>query len=154
MVGSPRSPETAGRAGHGMAALTKPLFPLANSVVTVFAARFIDRIGKGIRGAPRDALVADLTPPEQLWVIAQAVEENGGPRDYVLGLRHLAERLEGMHWWLQEPFEASHGQRGPRDLSGQSYRLAWRSGWRSGWRFTWSFARILAWILDPIQRPY
>lgn len=51
--------------GYGMAALTKPLFPLADSVVTVFAARFIDRIGKGIRGAPRDALVADLTPPEQ-----------------------------------------------------------------------------------------
>ncbi len=50
--------------GYGMAAATKPLFPLAESVVTVFTARFIDRIGKGIRGAPRDALVADLTPPE------------------------------------------------------------------------------------------
>jgi len=51
--------------GYGMAALTKPLFPLANSVTTVFVARLIDRIGKGIRGAPRDALVADLAPPEQ-----------------------------------------------------------------------------------------
>jgi MFS family permease len=51
--------------GYGMAALTKPLFPLANSAMTVFAARFIDRIGKGIRGAPRDALVADVTPVEQ-----------------------------------------------------------------------------------------
>jgi MFS family permease len=51
--------------GYGMAALTKPLFPLANSIATVFAARFIDRIGKGIRGAPRDALVADVTPVEQ-----------------------------------------------------------------------------------------
>ena len=49
--------------GYGLAALTKPLFPLANSAATVFAARFLDRIGKGIRGAPRDALVADLTPP-------------------------------------------------------------------------------------------
>jgi MFS family permease len=48
--------------GYGMAALTKPLFPLANSFGLVFAARLIDRIGKGIRGAPRDALVADLTP--------------------------------------------------------------------------------------------
>jgi len=47
--------------GYGMAALTKPLFPLAGSVGTVLAARFIDRIGKGIRGAPRDALIADLT---------------------------------------------------------------------------------------------
>ena len=51
-------------AGYGMAALTKPLFPTANSFSTVFAARLLDRIGKGVRGAPRDALVADLTPPE------------------------------------------------------------------------------------------
>ena len=51
--------------GYGMAALTKPLFPLASSAGMVFLARFIDRIGKGIRGAPRDALVADVTPPEQ-----------------------------------------------------------------------------------------
>jgi MFS family permease len=51
--------------GYGMAALTKPLFPLASSAGMVFVARFIDRLGKGIRGAPRDALVADVTPPEQ-----------------------------------------------------------------------------------------
>lgn len=51
--------------GYGIAALTKPLFPLASSAGTVFLARFIDRVGKGIRGAPRDALVADVTPPEQ-----------------------------------------------------------------------------------------
>jgi MFS family permease len=51
--------------GYGMAALTKPFFPLAEGVATIFAARFIDRIGKGIRGAPRDALVADLTSPAQ-----------------------------------------------------------------------------------------
>lgn len=43
--------------GYGVAALTKPLFPLASGVGMVLAARFIDRIGKGIRGAPRDALV-------------------------------------------------------------------------------------------------
>jgi MFS family permease len=49
--------------GYGMAALTKPLFPLAASAETVFVARFLDRIGKGIRGAPRDALVADVAPP-------------------------------------------------------------------------------------------
>ncbi|MFA6987268.1 MAG: MFS transporter, partial [Arenimonas sp.] len=40
--------------GYGMAALSKPLFPLADSALTVFAARFVDRIGKGIRGSPRD----------------------------------------------------------------------------------------------------
>ncbi|MDD2465692.1 MAG: MFS transporter [Desulfobulbus sp.] len=49
--------------GYGLAAFTKPVFPLAPSVDWLFAARFIDRIGKGIRGAPRDALVADIAPP-------------------------------------------------------------------------------------------
>ena len=51
-------------AGYALAAATKPLFPLANSIGLVLLARFVDRIGKGIRGAPRDALVADLTPIE------------------------------------------------------------------------------------------
>lgn len=50
--------------GYGLAAITKPIFPLASSLNWLLAARFIDRIGKGIRGAPRDALVADITPPE------------------------------------------------------------------------------------------
>jgi MFS family permease len=51
-------------AGYGLSALTKPLFPLASGVSVVVAARFIDRIGKGIRGAPRDALIGDVTPVE------------------------------------------------------------------------------------------
>jgi MFS family permease len=50
--------------GYGLSALTKPLFPLASGVGVVVAARFIDRIGKGIRGAPRDALIGDVTPVE------------------------------------------------------------------------------------------
>jgi len=50
--------------GYGLAALTKPLFPLAASAELVFSARLLDRIGKGIRGAPRDALVADVAPAE------------------------------------------------------------------------------------------
>jgi MFS family permease len=48
--------------GYGLAALTKPLFAVAPSVAWLFAARGLDRVGKGIRGAPRDALIADLTP--------------------------------------------------------------------------------------------
>jgi MFS family permease len=48
--------------GYGLAAFTKPIFPLASSVGWLIAARFIDRVGKGIRGAPRDALVADISP--------------------------------------------------------------------------------------------
>ena len=48
--------------GYALAMVSKPLFPLAGSVALVLAARFMDRIGKGIRGAPRDALIADVTP--------------------------------------------------------------------------------------------
>ncbi|EOE2716495.1 MFS transporter [Klebsiella oxytoca] len=50
--------------GYGLGALSKPLFAIAPTSGMVFSARMIDRIGKGIRGAPRDALVADVTPPE------------------------------------------------------------------------------------------
>src|SRR3954449_143611 len=48
--------------GYGLAAFTKPVFPLAPSVGWLVAARFIDRVCKGIRGAPRDALIADIAP--------------------------------------------------------------------------------------------
>lgn len=50
--------------GYGLAAAVKPLFPLADSVATVTTARLLDRFGKGIRGAPCDALVSDLAPAE------------------------------------------------------------------------------------------
>jgi predicted MFS family arabinose efflux permease len=50
--------------GYGLGAISKPLFALATSAGMVLAARLIDRAGKGIRGAPRDALVADIAPPE------------------------------------------------------------------------------------------
>jgi MFS family permease len=49
--------------GYGLGALSKPLFALAETVAPVAAARLIDRVGKGVRGAPRDALVADIAPP-------------------------------------------------------------------------------------------
>jgi MFS family permease len=51
-------------AGYALGALSKPFFAIAGSAQIVLAARFADRIGKGIRGAPRDALVADITPPQ------------------------------------------------------------------------------------------
>lgn len=51
--------------GYGLSALTKPFFALAGSPGLILGARVADRVGKGIRGAPRDALVADLVPPEQ-----------------------------------------------------------------------------------------
>ena len=48
--------------GYGLGALTKPLFAIAASSGVVLSARLIDRVGKGIRGAPRDALIADIAP--------------------------------------------------------------------------------------------
>jgi MFS family permease len=52
-------------AGYGLAALTKPLMALAGTPLAVLGARLVDRTAKGLRGAPRDALIADETPPEQ-----------------------------------------------------------------------------------------
>ncbi|MFO1272160.1 MAG: MFS transporter [Rubrivivax sp.] len=51
-------------AGYALGAFTKPVFALAQGAGAVVAARFVDRVGKGLRGAPRDALLADITPPE------------------------------------------------------------------------------------------
>ena len=66
--------------GYGLAALSKPLFPLATSAAAVMAARFADRIGKGIRGSPRDAMIADETPPEvrgKAFGLRQALDTAG-----------------------------------------------------------------------------
>lgn len=49
--------------GYALGAMTKPLFALASSLDVILTARLLDRIGKGVRGAPRDALVADIAPP-------------------------------------------------------------------------------------------
>jgi len=67
-------------AGYGLAALSKPLFPLAASAPAVMAARFADRIGKGIRGSPRDAMVADEAAPEirgRAFGLRQALDTAG-----------------------------------------------------------------------------
>lgn len=50
--------------GYGLAALSRPIVPLADGAGWIAGARFLDRVGKGIRSAPRDALIADVTPPE------------------------------------------------------------------------------------------
>lgn len=51
-------------AGYAVSAFTKPIFPLATTIQLVLGARFLDRIGKGVRDAPRDALIVDITPSE------------------------------------------------------------------------------------------
>lgn len=90
--------------GYGLAAVTKPLFPLAGSAATVFAARCIDRIGKGIRGAPRDALVADYTTPEQrgaAYGLRQSLDTIGafvGPLLAIGLLVLLANDVRAVFW--------------------------------------------------------
>jgi MFS family permease len=90
--------------GYGLAALTKPLFPLATSVPLVFGARFADRIGKGIRGAPRDALVADLVPAGQrgaAYGLRQALDSVGaflGPLLAVLLMLQFANDIRAVLW--------------------------------------------------------
>ncbi len=88
-------------AGYGLAAFTKPVFPLAPTIAWLVAARFVDRIGKGIRGAPRDALVADLSPP--------------GLRGASFGLRQSLDTIGAflgpllaiaLMWWTSDNFTA------------------------------------------------
>ena len=93
--------------GYGMAALSKPLFPLAQGVIPVFGARFVDRIGKGIRGAPRDAMIADETPPEL--------------RGSAYGLRQALDTVGA----FLAPLAAARGPgdgRGPRGQRGRGAR--------------------------------
>ena len=90
--------------GYALAAFTKPIFPLAESMNWVFAARFIDRIGKGIRGAPRDALVADISPPAMrgaAYGLRQSLDSLGallGPALAVALMFLLANNIRQVMW--------------------------------------------------------
>jgi MFS family permease len=90
--------------GYALAAFTKPVFPLATSVNWVFTARFVDRVGKGIRGAPRDALVADITPPQMrgaAYGLRQALDSVGaliGPLLAVALMMGFANDIRKVMW--------------------------------------------------------
>jgi MFS family permease len=105
-------------AGYGLAALSKPLFPLAASAPAVMAARFADRIGKGIRGSPRDAMVADETPPEirgRAFGLRQALDTVGAllaPLVAIGLMAWLASDIRTVFWIAVIP-------------AGLSFLLAW-----------------------------
>jgi MFS family permease len=91
--------------GYGLAAFTKPVFPLAPTIGWLVGARFIDRIGKGIRGAPRDALISDITP-EHLrgasFGLRQSLDTIGafmGPL-FAIGLMYLTANNFKMVFWV------------------------------------------------------
>ncbi len=90
--------------GYALGALSKPIFPLATTIGWVFGARFVDRIGKGIRGAPRDALIADITPPPlrgAAYGLRQALDSVGafvGPLLAVVFMILLANDIKAVLW--------------------------------------------------------
>ncbi|WP_321874436.1 MFS transporter [Burkholderia ubonensis] len=96
-------------AGYGLAALTKPLFPLAHGPGLVIAARLVDRFGKGIRGAPRDALVADVAPPEirgACYGLRQSMDTVGavgGPLLAIALMFAFADHIRAVLWFASIP---------------------------------------------------
>jgi MFS family permease len=137
--------------GYALGALTKPVFPLAPGVAWVFAARFTDRIGKGIRGAPRDALVADITPASmrgKAYGLRQALDSLGallGPSlavIFMIWFNHDLRRAMGfavlpafatvvvLILFVREP-ERAQGSGRPRNplALAQARRLPW-AYWR------------------------
>ena len=105
-------------AGYGLAALSKPLFPLAASAPALMAARLADRIGKGIRGSPRDAMIADETPPEirgRAFGLRQALDTAGAllaPLIAIGLMAWLASDIRRVFWFAVIP-------------AGISFLLAW-----------------------------
>jgi MFS family permease len=101
--------------GYGLAAFSKPAFPLAGSVGWLMAARFIDRIGKGIRGAPRDALVADLSPANlrgASFGLRQSLDTIGaflGPLLAILLMWMTADNFKIVFWIAVVPALLSFG---------------------------------------------
>jgi MFS family permease len=102
-------------AGYGLAAITKPMFPLASSVALVIVARFVDRVGKGIRGAPRDALIADIAPSDARGVaygLRQTLDTVGavaGPVLAIGAMLWLADNFRTVFWFAAIPAFAAVG---------------------------------------------
>jgi len=136
--------------GYGLSAITKPVFPLAGTAWQVLAARFVDRIGKGIRDAPRDALIADVTPAAirgASYGLRQALDTIGafaGPLLAVALMALYANDFRSVFWWaalpaalavllivigVREPDESSAAPRGSWPIRGRELRQLSRSYW-------------------------
>ena len=95
--------------GYALSACSKALFPIAATPLAVFFGRFADRLGKGIRGAPRDALVADWVAPEHrgyAYGVRQAMDNVGaviGPLLAILLLQLYAGDVTPVLWWAVVP---------------------------------------------------
>lgn len=95
--------------GYALGAVSKPFFAIAGAPAMVFAARFADRIGKGLRGAPRDALVADVTPEAirgRAYGVRQALDTTGafiGPLLAIALMALLADNIRAVFWFAVIP---------------------------------------------------
>jgi len=134
--------------GYGLAAVTKPMFALAPAAGWVLAARFIDRIGKGIRGAPRDALIAEIASPAirgAAYGLRQALDTAGAFAGPLLGIVLMAatgDALRTVFWIAVLPAALSVGvlilfvrepPHPPQQGSAYSFRLALSSLGRAYW---------------------
>lgn len=136
--------------GYGLAALSKPLFPLAGTVALVAGARFMDRVGKGIRGAPRDALIADVTQPEQrgaAYGLRQSLDAAGavlGPLAAIGLMIVLANDIRSVLWiavmpavlavlvlvaWVREPERGQASATAKQAASWHSFARLQRHYW-------------------------
>lgn len=102
-------------AGYGLAALSKPLFPIAQGAGELMGARFADRMGKGIRGSPRDAMIADESPPEirgRAFGLRQALDTAGAllaPIAAIALMWLLADDIRAVYWIAIVPAFLSFG---------------------------------------------
>lgn len=139
--------------GYGLGAVSKPVFALAVSVQWVFAARFMDRIGKGIRGAPRDAMIADLTPPDirgAAYGLRQSLDTVGafvGPLLAVGLMIAWANDFRAVFWFAVIPAAVAlliliFGVREPArtDARRPASPIAWRTLGELGGAYWWVVA--------------
>lgn len=126
--------------GYGLAALSKPVFPLAVTPFEVLGARFVDRVGKGVRDAPRDALIADLTNPEArgaAYGLRQSLDTVGafiGPMTAIGLMVMFANDIRAVFAWAVVPaviavmllvFTVKEPQRAP-EPAGVRTPIRWR----------------------------
>jgi MFS family permease len=136
--------------GYGLAAFTKPIFPLAPTIGWLMTARFVDRVGKGIRGAPRDALIADLAPDDlrgASYGLRQSLDTVGavlGPLLALVLMYILADNFTAVFWiavvpafasfavillWVHEPERPTTKEGGEKRLTFAAFAKLGRAYW-------------------------